>query len=139
MAALSCVLAASAAHADTCSRDDFAGVVDQAGSILRKMNADNAPVFQAKLRQLKQARHWSDKDLVEKARPLVEDDKIADYDAEAGQMLDEISALGSPDPGVAPDCGVLTHLRAHLDKLVETVKAKWAYMFGKVDAELKQP
>ena len=44
---------AAAAYAASCTRDDFANVVEQAGDTLRALNGENTPVFQTKLRTLK--------------------------------------------------------------------------------------
>jgi hypothetical protein len=139
IAVLAGVLAAPAAtaFADTCTKDDFSAIVEKAGGVLRKINADNTPQFQSKLRALKQKMSWSDKELIEKARPLVEDPTITGYDVTINDLLDQIETSGSTSAASAPDCSLLTTLKMNLDKLVEIVKAKWAYMFGKVEEALK--
>ena len=40
--------------------------------------------------------------------------------------------------GEAPDCKLLADLRATMQLLVETQKAKWAYMFEKIEGELRK-
>ena len=54
------LLAASQATAASCTKEDFAQAVDRAGAALRKVNADNTPRLQAKMRQLKGSKGWPD-------------------------------------------------------------------------------
>ena len=42
-----------------CSKGDFEAVVDEAAASLRGLTRQNTPQFQAKLRQLKDKRTWS--------------------------------------------------------------------------------
>src|SRR6478609_2380489 len=56
-----------------CSKADFEAVVDDAAGALRGLAQQNTPQFQAKLRQLKVKRGWSDDQLLKEAEPLVRD------------------------------------------------------------------
>lgn len=123
-----------------CSPDAFATVVDSAGSTLRAMNGERAPRFQAMLRVLKSRRGWDDETFIAKARIYVEDDQITAYDETGAQLLAKINSLGGDgsDEAVAggPDCELLAELEGHLEQLVQTIDAKWAYMFTRVEAAL---
>ena len=127
---------AAVATAAPCTRDDFAAVVDQAGDALRAMNAENTPRFQAKLRALKQQHKWSQEQFMAEAAPFVQDDSIQTFDEQTGTLLNKIQGLGGGGGGRQPDCGLLDVLRAHMQSLVETTQAKWAYMNGKLDKAL---
>jgi hypothetical protein len=97
------------------------------------------PAFQGKLRQLKGKRGWSDDQLVKEAEPLVRDDKIAGFDQQSEEFLLRITSGGQAgSSGGAPDCKLLAELRAVMQSLVETQKAKWAYMFEKIEGELRK-
>lgn len=123
--------------AASCQKTDFEAVVDLAASALRDLNAKNKPVFQDKLRQLKDKRGWSQEQFLEAAAPFVRDDQIAIYDKQSEELLDKISTLGQEGAqGAAPDCALLSELRAHMKVLVDTQTVKWAYMSGKLDGEL---
>ena len=37
------------------------------------------------------------------------------------------------------NCVLLQTLRGHMDSLMRTTEAKWAYMFAKIDKELARP
>src|SRR6476620_161052 len=63
-----------------CSKADFEAVVDDAAGALRGLAQQNTPQFQAKLRQLKVKRGWTDDQLLKEAEPLVRDDRIAEFD-----------------------------------------------------------
>ena len=117
----------------TCSKADFESVVDEAASALRGLAQQNTPQFQAKLRQLKAKRGWSDDQFLKEAEPLVRDDKIAEFDQKSETLLLRITDGGQAG---APDCSLLAGLRASMATLVETQQAKWTYMFGKIDREL---
>lgn len=125
------------AQAPQCSKADFEAVVDEAAGALRDLARQNTPQFQGKLRQLKGKRGWSDDQLVKEAEPLVRDDKIAGFDQQSADFLARITSGGQAGAsGAAPDCKLLAELRATMGSLVETQKAKWAYMFEKIEAEL---
>jgi hypothetical protein len=122
-----------------CSKGDFEAVVDDAGSALRALAQENTPPFQAKLRQLKGKRGWSDEQFLAEAEPLVRDDTISGFDRTSDALLSRITSAGQSGPaGEAPDCALLTGLRATMASLVETQKAKWAYMFEKINKELRK-
>jgi len=125
------------AQAPACAKADFEAVVDEAAGALRDLARQNTPQFQGKLRQLKTKRGWSDDRFLLEAEPLVRDEKIADFDRKSEAFLDRITRAGQTGAaGAAPDCALLTELRATMKVLVETQKAKWAYMFDKIEGEL---
>jgi hypothetical protein len=120
-----------------CDKADFEAVVDQAAAALRELNAKNKPSFQEKLRQLKAKRGWTHDDFLKLAAPLVQDEKIAEFDQQAADYLDNINSLGSEGAGAAtPDCALLREVRSSMTGLVGAQEAKWAYMFAKIDGEL---
>lgn len=125
---------------DKCQRSDFEAVVDEAGSKLREINGKQKPNFQAKLRELREKRQWSDEEFREKALPFVQDEQITEFDDRIRQRLFEITNLGTPDADTTgePDCALLEELRETLRDLVETLEAKWAHMFAKIDVALAE-
>lgn len=127
------------AMAGSCSKDDFAAVVDEASAVLRKLNDDNTPRFQAGLRQLKEKKGWSDADFIANARPFVQDDTIQTYDEGAAQLLVQINTLGDTSGAAVPDCAVLTKLKESMSRLVVGMEGKWTYMFKKLQDALAAP
>jgi hypothetical protein len=120
-----------------CSKEDFESVVEQAAGSLRDLNAQNRPQFQGKLRALKDKRHWSHDEFMQKATPFVKDDKTAAYDKSSDELLSAIASMGQEGAAAdKPDCGRMTELRSRMKLLVDTQTAKWVYMFQKLDAEL---
>ncbi|CCB65725.1 conserved exported protein of unknown function [Hyphomicrobium sp. MC1] len=130
--------AACAVEATTgCSKEDFEAVVEEAAGSLRDLNLKNRPPFQEKLRALKDKRHWSHDEFMEKAKPFVRDDKTVIYDQTTNELLSEIAMMGQQGAEAdTPDCARMQDLREHMKKLIDTLSAKWAYMFQKLDAEL---
>jgi hypothetical protein len=125
------------AAADTCTRADFEAVVGEAAEALRKLNSENKPGFQARLRQLKAKRGWSHDQFLAAAAPLVQDEKISGFDTRSSAFLARIEQLGQEGARAAqPDCGRLAEVRQSMQDLVVVQKQKWGYMFAKVDAEL---
>ena len=117
-----------------CSKADFEAVVDEAAGALRGLAQQHTPPFQAKLRLLKTKRGWSDDQFLKEAEPLVRDEKIADFDDKSAELLARITGGGQTGAaGEAPDCTLLAGLRASMATLVETQKAKWTYMFDKIE------
>ncbi|MES1179852.1 MAG: hypothetical protein ABUL43_01520 [Hyphomicrobium sp.] len=131
--------AASTAPADVCQKTEFEAVVDDAAAALRELNLKNKPDFQEKLRQLKDKRGWSHDQFLKEAAPFVRDDKIAVFDQQSDQLLNDISSLGQEGAEAkTPDCALLHELRARMKVLVDTQTAKWSYMFEKLNASLAQ-
>jgi hypothetical protein len=130
---------ATLAQAPQCSKADFEAVVDEAAGALTELTRQNTPPFQGKLRQLKGKRGWSDDRFVREAEPLVRDDRIAGFDQKSEELLLRITSGGqSGAADQAPDCKLVAELRTVLQSLLETQKAKWAYMFEKLEAELRK-
>ena len=121
----------------TCGKEDFESVVEVASASLRDLNNQNRPVFQEKLRELKDKRHWTHDEFIVNARPFVKDDKTSVYDKTASELLSAIASMGQEGAAAAaPDCALLLGLRERMQMLVDTQAAKWSYMFEKLDAEL---
>lgn len=120
-----------------CAKTDFEAVVNEAGAALRDLNRENTPKFQGKLRDLKDKRAWGNDQFLKEAEPFVRDGEIVAYDQKSEQLLNRITGGGQQgSSAAAPDCAVLTELRAAMKLLVETQKAKWTHMFAKIDKEL---
>jgi hypothetical protein len=120
-----------------CARTDFEATVDAAAASLRELNQQNTPTFQSKLRLLKEKRGWSHDQFLQEASPFVRDDTIAGFDQKSEEFLLRIQSLGQEEAEAsAPDCAVLGELRASMQALVETQKAKWTYMFEKINRVL---
>ncbi len=125
-----------AAIAASCAKEDFARAVDQAGVELRKLNAENNPRLQAKMRQLKEAKGWPDNSYEEKAYAALQDERTASLDAQANELLARLDALGSLDPVSETDCIKLQELTATGLELQATIKAKTSYTLAKLDQML---
>jgi hypothetical protein len=129
----------SRVHAEDCSKVVFESVVGEAASALRSLNASMRPIFQDKLRELKDKRGWSQDEFLTLAAPFVQDERIAEFDETSTDVLSEIEHMGAEGARApAPDCVRLGEVRARMNKLLEVQKAKWSYMFGKVTAELEK-
>src|SRR5262245_51364608 len=122
-------------QAPACAKSDFEAVVKEAGAALRGLNQQNTPLFQAKLRQLKDKRSWTNDQFLKEAEPFVRDETIAGYDKKLEELVGRITGAGQAETA-APDCTLLDGLRADLNRLVETQQAKWMHMFAKIDKEL---
>jgi hypothetical protein len=120
-----------------CAKEDFEQVVEEAAGSLRDLNAKNRPLFQEKLRLLKDKRHWSHDEFMQKAKPFVQDDKTVNYDQTTDELLSAIASMGQAGAAADhPDCARMVELRQRMKLLVDTQTAKWVYMFQKLDAEL---
>ena len=112
-------------------------MVEQAAGALRDLNSKNKPLFQEKLRGLKDKRGWTHEQFLTEAAPFVRDDKIEAFDSSTEGLLSSIASMGQEGASAkSPDCAVLLELRARMKVLVETQTARWAYMFEKIETEL---
>jgi hypothetical protein len=116
-----------------CTPDDFATAVTGAGTALRKLNAENAPRLQTKMRQLQSKMGWPDAGYEAKAYEVLQDERVAAFDAGANDLLARIDTLGTVDAAATPDCAKLSELEAANLELQATVKAKSAYLLSKLD------
>ena len=67
------------------------------------------------------------------------DEAIAAFDQKSEDFLARITQGGqSQVTATALNCGLLVELRGSLASLVETQKAKWTYMFDKINGELRK-
>lgn len=138
-----CMIAVAIDHASAqaggCKREEFAAAVDEAAEALRDLTQKNRPIFQDRLRQLREKRGWSQDQFIEAATPFVRDDKIEDYDARGEEALNRVTGLGEAGSQArTPDCRMLAELRGYMQALVDIQKEKWRYMFDKIDAELSK-
>ncbi len=129
-------LLSATATAASCSKDDFAKAVDLAGAALRKVSAESMPRIQAKMRQLKDKRGWPDQGFEEKAFAALQDERVAQFDSQANDLLSKLDNLGSFSPSTDADCARLEELNATSLELLATVKAKAAYSLSKLDQML---
>ena len=130
---------AAAPNLDVCTKADFEAVVDNAAAALRGLNMKNKPAFQEKLRALREKRGWSHDAFLKEAAPFVRDEQIAVFDQQSERLLSDISTMGQEGADAeTPDCALLLELRARMKVLVETQKAKWTYMFQKLDTALRE-
>jgi hypothetical protein len=125
------------AQGAACARADFEAVVNAAAAALRDLTGQNRPVLEAKLRELKDKRNWSNDQFLQQAEPLVRDETVAGYDKKSEELVTRITGGGQAggEPA-APDCALLGSLQADLKVLVETQQAKWTYVLARIDKEL---
>jgi hypothetical protein len=125
--------------ATACAREDFAKAVNSAGAALRRLNAENAPRLDAKMRQVRTKLRWPESGYEEKARQALHDERVAALDAAANELLAKIDTLGTVDTPATPDCSKLAELSAASLELQATVKTKAAYLLSKLDQMLAEP
>jgi hypothetical protein len=126
----------AAAAAEPCTADDFGKTVDGAGASLRAYNQEAAPKLQARLKALAGKKGWADADLEDAASAYLQDARTAQLDETANGLLAKVDTLGSLDPSKPIDCARLEELRVAGIELLAVMKAKNAYIAGKIDGEL---
>jgi len=145
-------MVAAAAQAGPCGRDALKAVVSEASAKLNEINAANKVRFHEKLQTLKARAGWSREEYVAKATPFVRDERIAAFNARNSELLAKVPGLSPPSrsvaslAGAAPsfdapsgeDCPMTEKLRTLMDKLVANCRAKWTYMFDKIDRALEK-
>lgn len=131
-------LSAPAAGQDVgCTRQAFESVVGQSAAALRDLTSQNRPLFQARLRALRDKRGWAHDQFLKEAAPIVQDDRTDAFDKTSSELLADIERMGAEGSAApTPDCAALARLRTRMEALVEAQKQKWAYLIEKVDREL---
>ena len=120
-----------------CKREAFEEAVDLSAAALRDLTGLNRPVFQIRLRELKDKRGWDHNQFLREAAPIVQDTRTDAFDKESANLLEEIARMGAEGSAAAPpDCEALARLKSHMEALVDAQRGKWAYLIGKVEQEL---
>jgi hypothetical protein len=120
-----------------CTREAFEQAVSQSAEALRDLTGVNRPVFQTRLRELKDKRGWDHSKFLREAAPIVQDARTDAYDKESAALLEEISRMGAEGSAAAtPDCKALARLKSNMQALVDAQRGKWAYLIEKVEREL---
>jgi hypothetical protein len=135
---LALLLAVPAAAQDpACTREAFEEAVGVSAAALRDLAGLNRPVFQIRLRELKDKRGWDHTQFLREAAPIVQDARTDAYDKESAGLLEEIARMGAEGSAAAtPDCAALARLKSRMQALVDAQRGKWAYLIGKVEQEL---
>lgn len=125
--------------AQDCAKSAFEEVVGAAANTLRDLNQKNRPAFQTRLRELRDKRNWTPDQFLKEAAPLVQDDKIAEFDLRSQEFLERIQSMGAGAPASEElRCKALAEVRGYMQSLVEVQTAKWAYMFGRLEQEFSK-
>ena len=125
------------AQAADCTREAFEQAVGQSAEALRDLTGQNRPVFQTRLRELKDKRGWDHTQFLREAAPIVQDARTDAYDKDSATLLEEISRMGAEGSAApTPDCAALQRLKGNMQALVDAQRAKWAYLIEKVEREL---
>lgn len=131
------LVAPAAGQEAGCTREAFESVVGQSAAALRDLTSKNRPLFQARLRELKEKRGWAHDQFLKQAAPIVQDEQTDAYDKQSSSLLADIERMGAEGSAApTPDCAALTRLRDRMEALVEAQRQKWAYLISKVDREL---
>lgn len=127
----------STAKDPACTREAFEQAVSQSAESLRDLTGVNRPIFQIRLRELKDKRGWDHGQFLREAAPIVQDERTDAYDKESAALLEEISRMGAEGSAApTPDCAALARLKGHMQALVDAQRGKWAYLIEKVEREL---
>lgn len=130
---------AAEAQAPACSREAFESAVGQSAAALRDLTGQNRPLFQSRLRALKEKRGWDHDQFLREAAPIVQDTRTDAFDQESSTLLDTIQRMGAEGSAAAtPDCAALGKLQEAMQGLIDAQRSKWAYLIEKVDRELGQ-
>lgn len=135
--ALVCVVSPVAAQDLGCTREAFESAVGQSAAALRDLTQENRPLFQARLRELKDKRGWAHDQFLREAAPIVQDERTDTYDRQSSVLLEDIQRMGAEGSAApTPDCAALARLKDRMQALVEAQRGKWAYLIEKVEQEL---
>lgn len=124
------------AWAQICTAEKFAEAVDQSGANLRKILQETQPRLDAKMKQLKAARGWTDVDAEEKAYAALSDARMQALERQANELLEKVDQLGQVNAKSPPDCARLQALEAAGLELQAAVRAKATYTLTRIDSLL---
>lgn len=122
-------------RAEECAREKLDQVIDGAGASLRKLKQDVTPRVQAKIRELRAIKGWSDGEAEERAYAAAQDARLQDLDTAASLLLQKIDQIGAADGNAARvECGRIAEATAAGVELQATVRARSQYLISRLDA-----
>jgi hypothetical protein len=127
------------AFAQSCTREDLAAAVDEAGARLRTAAAQGEPRLADRKRRLKEARGWSDAEAEERFHEAVDDDRVALLERMANEQLERVDQLGVVAPGAVVECRRIEEVRAAARELEDTMRARIDHVVARVDTLLAPP
>ncbi len=137
--AISVVLSASDAAAQTCKAEQIFAIIDETGARLRQLNADAQPRIVARLREIGAKRGWPEADIDTRGRQLVDDAKTREMDSQAGLLLDKLGRLGDDEQSKGqPLCERLGVAKTTSGQLIEVTRARAAHVSAKLAVALEQ-
>lgn len=138
-AGLVVMMGVGSAHAQSCTREDLAAAVDEAGARLRTAAAQGEPRLADRKRRLKEARGWSDAEAEERFHEAVDDDRVALLERMANEQLERVDQLGVVAPGAVVECRRIEEVRATARELEDTMRARIDHVVARVDTLLAPP
>lgn len=135
---IAAIMAASTAHAATCTSRDFAAAVDQSAAELRKLNSEFQPRLQEKMLRFKEAAGLPSATPEDAALDAIQDQRISELDSKSGDLILKIDQLGRVVDGETPDCAKLTEISASSSELIAVIRAKSEYMLARLDAKIAE-
>jgi hypothetical protein len=122
----------------SCTRGDIADAIDRTGETLRKINADTFPALQAKMRQLKEIKGWSEADYQEQAAMLLQDTRTEQLDVQSNDLLARIDSIGVERVEGVVACQRLDELEAITTELSVVMRTKASYASGRLEAMIAE-
>ncbi len=125
------------AHAQACTKDTIAAVIDRTSAEIRKLNAHHHPQLQQKIRRLATQKGWQEVETNAKAAELLQDQETVAYDEQVGQLLSDLDLLGDDGSTGQGSCEErLAKLKTVSSQLIELTTAKAAHVSARLDAEI---
>ncbi len=135
------VLAVMCAYSQTakadCTAQDFAAVVDQSGASLRSLNGAFQPKLKDRMRRYQDAAGLPKSAYEDAALEAIQDPRLAELDAQSGELILKIDTLGRVPDNTAPDCAKLNDIKAASIELDAVVRTKSSYMLERLDAKIR--
>ena len=120
---------------EECAREKLDQAIDGAGASLRKLKQDVTPNVQAKIRELRAIKGWSDSEAEERAYAAAQDARLQELDTAASLLLQKIDQIGAADGNAARvECGRIAEATAAGVELQATVRARSQYLISRLDA-----
>ena len=120
-----------------CTGEQVSTVIDETGARLRQQNAESQPRLRAKLREVAQARGWTDVDLQDKGVALLQDDETQNLDDQAGQLLMRLDQLGDETRAKGSVCTRLEDARVAAAQLIEVTSQRSTHVLARLEAALR--
>lgn len=127
-----------AAHARTCTTEDFGAAVDRSGQNIRDLSQETQPKIRKLMARYAKANSITQPNFEEQVFEKLYDEKIAALDKKSSQLLIKIDRMGRGENKKLADCARLDEINQLSAELMNVMRTKSRYVISRLEQKLQK-